>query len=84
MDVELFRKLDAATDSDRINPQNLIIDLIRKKKSLTKKDIKDMLKFKDTRTKEILNDMIKKELIERRGKARNTHYVLKSKQESKG
>ncbi|MBP7563639.1 MAG: putative DNA binding domain-containing protein [Candidatus Cloacimonetes bacterium] len=84
VDVELYRKSDTATESglkrpnsDRMEPQVLIIDFIRRNKSATKNDIKEMLKIKDTRTKEILNDMIKSEIIERKGIGRNTYYVLR-------
>ncbi len=46
-------------------------------KKITKKQAMNLINAKGTKTKEVLNSLVNKNLIERKGKGRNTYYVLK-------
>ncbi|BBE31435.1 hypothetical protein OSSY52_15760 [Tepiditoga spiralis] len=54
-----------------------ILIYIEKNKKITTKELKKLFNIKDTRAKEILKELMNKNLIERKGKGRNTHYILK-------
>ncbi len=53
-----------------------ILEYIVENTVITSKAVETLLEIKERRARELLSNMIQKQLIEKKGKARNTHYIL--------
>ena len=69
-----------ARDSDRLarDSEQRIVTFLNENQKLTRSQATNILEFGDTKTKAFLNSLLEKGILERRGKGRATHYVLKS------
>ncbi len=68
---------DTLSNAQKI--EEVVMDTIKKQKSITRKEIQDLAGMKETKTKELINRMIEQEKIKRIGQGRTTAYVLKDK-----
>ena len=77
----LARNFDQlARGSDRLarDSEQRIVTFLNENQKLTRSQATNILEFGDTKTKAFLNSLLEKGILERRGKGRATHYVLKS------
>lgn len=79
------------TDSDRLRPITVdygrledeeiaIVEFLKKSNKLTRKQAVELLDLQRTKVTDFLGNLLKKEIIERHGQGRGTHYRLKRRQ----
>jgi len=61
---------------DTTTQERKVFEYIIEHASITSKVAEELLGLKERRTRELLSKMVQKNLIEKRGEARSTHYVL--------
>ena len=58
--------------------EKLVLDYLKSEGKITSRELESKLSVKDRRSRELLNDMVSKNIIEKKGKSKNTFYILKS------
>jgi len=74
-DCDRLRPIMADYDQLEIEEKKVLLYLLDNEK-ITRKEALELLGYGETKTKEILKTLLKKDLIERHGQGRNTHYKL--------
>jgi len=84
--VEIYRD---RPNTDRIpaisiiftDQEQQIIELLYKNGKIERSDVMSLLGIRETRAKELLSDMVKKGIINREGKGKNSFYILQESKE---
>lgn len=58
--------------------QNILLYLLDNPK-ITRKEAEDLIDFKATKTSKTITEMLKSNLLAKKGKGKNTHYILNPK-----
>jgi len=74
-DYDRLRPIATDYDQLEIEEKKVLLYLLDNEK-ITRKEALELLGYGETKTKEILKTLLKKDLIERYGQGRNTHYKL--------
>ncbi len=59
----------------------LVTKYLTSKEKITSREMRDLLKVGETEVKKVLRHMVSKKIIERRGLARSTYYILREERE---
>ena len=62
--------------------KSMILDYVKEKGKIRRKDIEEILNVKERRARDILKEMVDDGLLERRGSGTNTYYVRKLSKEA--
>ncbi|MCP5499964.1 MAG: hypothetical protein H7A25_08680 [Leptospiraceae bacterium] len=66
------------TDYDRLNEEEKeLLLFIQKEVKITRKKAKEKFEYGETKLKSLFNTLLEKGLIERKGKGRNTYYIMR-------
>ena len=77
-DYERLRSLVNDYEQLSKRKQNILLYLLDNNK-ITRKEAEDLIDFKATKTSKTITEMLKSNLLAKKGKGKNTHYILNPK-----